>query len=255
MKALHLMTDTLNVHGHVAADMQDMNPDSLNGTVNVNNLIVTRAGQVLSTDSLSLIATAAAQQKSIVINSDALKASLTGQFKLTEFAQALQKTINRYYNLPGFKDTTIAAQNWELNATIIPTGLLLQLMPSLAGSDSTILHTTFNSTANDLNLLVKNRLLVLNGQNIDSVNVFANTNSDRLNYGVVVNAIKTPSMHIHHTSLDGFVANNQLDFNLNAKDQKNKTHYALAGLLSQITNGVKLSFSWTAPGLTICIGM
>ena len=241
MKALHLMTDTLNVHGHLAADMQDTNPDSLNGTVNINNLIVTRAGQVLSTDSLSLIATAAAQQKSIVINSDALKASLTGQFKLTEFAQALQKTINRYYNLPGFKDTTIAAQNWELNATIIPTGLLLQLMPSLAGSDSTIIHTTFNSAANDLNLSVKNRLLVFNGQNIDSLNVFANTNSERLNYGVAVNAIRTPSMHIHHTSLNGFVANNQLDFNLNAKDQKNKTHYALAGLLSQITNGVKLS--------------
>lgn len=241
MKALHLMTDTLNVHGHLAADLQDTNPDSLNGTINVNNLIVTRAGQVLSTDSLSLVATAAAEQKSIVINSDALKASLTGQFKLTEFAQALQKTVNRYYNLPGFKDTTIAAENWELNAAIIPTGLLLQLMPSLAGSDSTIIHTTFNSAANDLNLSIKNRLLVFNGQNIDSLNVFANTNNDRLNYSVAVNGIRTSSMQIHHTSLDGFVANNQLDFSLNAKDQNNKTHYALAGLLSQITNGVKLS--------------
>ena len=241
MKALHLMTDTLNVHGHLAVDMQDTNPDSLNGTVNVNNLIVTRAGQVLSTDSLSLIATAAADQKSIVINSDALKASLTGQFKLTEFAQALQHTINRYYNLPGFKDTTLAAQNWELNATIIPTGLLLQLMPSLQGSDSTILRTTFNSAANDLNLSVKNRLLVFNGQNIDSLNVFANTNNDKLNYGVSANGIRTPSMHIYQTALNGFVANNQLDFGLNVKDNKNKTQYLLAGLLNQITNGVKLS--------------
>jgi hypothetical protein len=85
-----------------------------------------------------------------------------------------------------------------------------------------IIHTTFNSAANDLNLSVKNRLLVFNGQNIDSLNVFANTNSERLNYGVAVNAIRTPSMHIHHTSLNGFVANNQLDFNLNAKDQKIK---------------------------------
>jgi len=241
MKALHLMTDTLNVHGHLVADMQDTNPDSLNGTVNVNNLIVTRTGQTLSTDSLSLVATAASEQKSIVINSDALKADLTGQFRLTEFAQALQHTINKYYNLPGFKDTAFAAQNWQLNATVIPTGLLLQLMPSLAGSDSTVMHVAFNSAANDLDLSVKNRLLVFSGQNIDSLNVFANTNNTQLNYGVSVNGVRTPSMQIHHTSLDGFVANNQLDFYLNAKDQKNKTHYALGGLLAQIKNGVKLS--------------
>lgn len=242
LSALHLITDSLTaLHGQIVANMQSTNPDSLNGTLNINNLIVTRGGQTLSTDSLSLIATANAQQKSIVINSDALKASLTGQFRLTEFAQALQQTINRYYNLPGYKEQNIAAQNWELNATIIPTGLLLQLMPGMKGSDSTVIKTTFNSAANDLNLSVKNRLLVFNGQNIDSLNIAANTTNDRLNYGVSVNGIRTSSMHIYQTSFGGFVANNQLDFALNVKDSKNKAQYILAGLLNQVPNGTKLS--------------
>ncbi|HXL58962.1 MAG TPA: hypothetical protein VN958_22015, partial [Chitinophagaceae bacterium] len=241
LHTLHLITDTISLHGHIVADMQNTNPDSLNGTVNINDLAVTRAGQILSTDSLSLIANATAQQKSIVINSDALKANLTGQFRLTEFAQALQQTINRYYNLPGFKEKNIAAQNWELNATIIPTGLLLQLMPSLKGSDSTLIRTTFNSSANDLNLSVRNRLLVFDQQQINSLNVTAGTTNTQLNYGVSVQGIRTPSMRIYQTSLAGFAASNQLDFALNVKDKKNTAQYVLAGLLKQVTNGVKLS--------------
>ncbi len=72
--ALHLITDSIAMHGHIVADMPGTNPDSLNGTININDLAVTRGGQILSTDSLSLIANSTAQQKSIVINADALKA-------------------------------------------------------------------------------------------------------------------------------------------------------------------------------------
>ncbi|HEY6975606.1 MAG TPA: translocation/assembly module TamB domain-containing protein, partial [Chitinophagaceae bacterium] len=241
LKALHLVTDTLSMHAHIIADMPGTNPDSLNGTVNINDLVVIQAGQRLNTDSLSLVANSTAEQNSIVINSDALKASLTGKYKLTEFAQALQNTINRYYNLPGFKEKNVAAQNWQFNATIIPTGLLLQLMPSLSGSDSTVIRTTFNSAENDLDLSIKNRLIAFGQQQVDSLNITAQTNADALNYSISMNGIRTPSMHIYQTSLSGSVAKNQLDFALNVRDKKKASQYVLAGLLSQVTNGVKLS--------------
>jgi hypothetical protein len=188
-----------------------------------------------------LVANSTADQNSIVINSDALKASLTGKYKLTEFAQALQNTINRYYNLPGFKEKNVAAQNWELNATIIPTGLLLQMMPSLKGSDSTTIRTTFNSAENNLGLSVKNRLLVFGQQQVDSLNVVAQTNADQLNYGISLNGVRTPSTHIYQTSLSGVVAKNQVDFAFNVRDKKKTPQFVVAGLLSQVTNGVKFS--------------
>jgi len=241
LKALHLMTDTLSMHAHIIADMPGTNPDSLNGTININDLIVVRAGQRLNTDSLSLVANTTEEQNSIVINSDALKASLIGKYKLTEFAQALQNTINRYYNLPGFKEKNVAAQNWQFNATIIPTGFLLQLIPSLKGSDSTIISAAFNSAENDLDFSVRNRLLVFDQQQIDSLNIMAKTNADQLNYGIYVNGVRTPSTHIYQTSLAGFVAKNQVDFALDVKDKKKTSQYFLAGLLSQVTNGMKLS--------------
>lgn len=243
LTALKLVTDSLTtLHGQLVANMQNTNPDSLNGTVNVNNLIVHRGGQIITEDSLSLIATATGEQKSIIVNSDALKADLTGQYRLTEFVQGLQQTVNRYYQLPGFKQKNIAPENWQLNATILPVGIVLQLMPGLAGSDSTNIHTTFNSTTNDLGVSVKNRLLVYNGQQFDSLNLAAQTTPARLNYHFGVNGIRSSSMHLYQTSLDGFIANNSLDFALNLKDNKNKPQYILAGLLNQVANGVKLSF-------------
>ena len=69
----------------------------------------------------------------------------------------------------------------------------------------------------------------------------AQTSADQLNYGIYVNGVKTPSTHIYQTSLAGFVAKNQVDFALNVKDKKKTSQYFLAGLLSQVTNGMKLS--------------
>ncbi len=243
MKALNLMTDTLSVHGHLAANLPVTNPDSLVGTVTINDLAVTQGGRFLQTDSLSLIADATPEQKSILINSDAIHASLTGQYKLTEIAQALQHTINQYYNLPGFKDAAFAPQNWELNARIAPTGLVLQLMPDLKGSDSIVVRTAYNSAANDLQFTVRNKRLIFGAQQIDSLNLTAQTAANALNFGLSVDDIKTSSLTLYKTTVTGAVANNSLNLALNVRDQKNKSQYVLAGLLNQIPNGIKFGLN------------
>src|SRR5262249_42121495 len=143
-KALNLMTDTLNVSGHIVADLPSTNPDDLVGTINITDLSVTQPGQNLNTDSLSLVASGTPENKSIVINADAFNAALVGQYKLTEMAQALQQIINEYYNIPGYERKNITAQNWQFNATIHPQGLVLQMSPELKGSDSIIVNAHLN---------------------------------------------------------------------------------------------------------------
>ena len=76
-------------------------------------------------------------------------------------AQALQQTINQYYNLPGFQRKNFTAENWQFNATIQPQGLVLQLMPSLKGSDSIVVNAHLNTAQNDLGLTAKSQALVI----------------------------------------------------------------------------------------------
>lgn len=244
LKALNLMTDTFSVKGRIVADIPVSNPDSLVGTVNINNLALTQGGRTLNADSISLVANATPQQKTILINAgDAINASLVGQYKLTEIAQALQHTINQYYNLPGFKEKNFTPENWELNARIAPKGLVLELMPDLKGSDSIVVRTAYNSTANDLNLMAKSGRIIFGTQQIDSLNVNAQTTANALNFGLSVDAMKASALKLYKTTINGAVANNKLNFALNVRDQDNKSHYELAGLLQQVPNGIRFGLN------------
>ena len=242
LNALHLVTDTLSMHGHIIADVPVMNVDSLNGNITITDFNITNGLKSYTADSIGLIATATPQQKDIDLNvANVIKAKMTGQYKLTEIAPALQSVINQYYNLPGYKAVPFAPQNWQLNATIIPKGLLLDFVPALKGSDSLMLATTFNSAQNDLDLTLKGRQIMMDSLQIDSLNVAAKTNADKLDLGVSFENFNTGSFKLYKTNLDASLAHNQLDFNLGSADQKGKLQYALGGLLNQIKNGLQIS--------------
>ena len=247
-KALNLITDTLSVSGHVVADLPSTNPDDLVGTINIDSLHLTQGNQTYSTDSLSLVASGDSTNKSIVINADALHAELIGQYKLTEIAQALQQTINEYYNVPGFERKNFTAENWQFNATIQPQGLVLQLMPSLKGSDSIFVNAHLNTAQNDLGLTAKSQRIVFSGNQLDSLNANIQTTANALNANISVNDAKAGSNQLYKTAVNASVANNQVSVDVDARDAKDKTHYALGALLQQVGDGFKVSLK---PDLTL----
>ena len=247
-KALNLMTDTLSVSGHVVADLPSTNPDDLVGTINIDSLHLTQGAQTYSADSLSVVASGDSTNKSIVINADALHAELIGQYKLTEIAQAFQQTINQYYNVPGFERKNFTAENWQFNATIQPQGLVLQLMPSLKGSDSIVVQAHLNTAQNDLGLTAKSQRIVFSGNQIDSLNANVQTTANALNANISVDDAKAGSNQLYKTAMNASVANNQVSVDVDAKDKKDKTQYALGALLQQVGAGFKVSLK---PDLTL----
>lgn len=247
-KALNLMTDTLSVSGHVVADLPSTNPDNLIGTININNLSLTQGVQTYHADSLSMVASGDSTNKSIVINADALHAELVGKYKLTEIAQALQQTINQYYNIPGFERKNFTAENWQFNATIQPQGLVLQLMPSIKGSDSIVVQAYLNTAQNDLGLTAKSQRLVFSGNQLDSLNANIQTTPNALTANISVNDAKAGSNQLYKTAINASVANNQVSVDVDARDAKDKTQYALGALLQQVGAGFKVSLK---PDLTL----
>lgn len=241
-RALNLMSDTLSLSGHITADLPSTNPDDLVGTVNINDLSLTRAGQKLNTDSISLVASGDSTNKSIVIKAgNDMDAALVGQYKLTEIAQALQQVIHQYYQLPGYEQKNITAQNWTFDATVRPQGLVLQLMPDLKGSDSIAVNAHLNSAQNDLGLTAKSQRVIFGANQIDSLNVTAQSAADALNANISVNGIKAGSTQLYKTGINAKVADNRLDVDVASNDAKNKTQYALGALLNQVDSGFSVS--------------
>ncbi|MEO6830720.1 MAG: translocation/assembly module TamB domain-containing protein [Chitinophagaceae bacterium] len=240
-QALHLYSKELKIHGNIVADFASTNPDVLEGNAEISNLIVNNAGKrYAASDTIRISATSEGQNHSLALSSAPLTAKLSGEYKLAEIGTALEHTINKYYQIHGYKPTKYSPQTWTLNATIHPSPLLFTLMPALKGSDSVNLNINFNSNIDDLKLAAQSKKLVYGLNKIDSLTLTAAT-GEALNYSLTLNKIESPQFNFSHTAMTGAVAHNKVTTTVAIKDLRNKDQYRLGGTLEQTpNNGFKL---------------
>jgi hypothetical protein len=259
LQALKLYKDELKIHGHINADLPSTNPDALEGSIRINDLIVANNGQRYAAyDTIAIDAFAAeGGGRTLSLKSEAATMTLNGEYKLTEMAPAVQSTINRYYNLPGYEPVPYTPQTWTLNLAVHPSPMLYAFVPAMKGSDSITAAINFNSAANDLNLTANAPKIMFNDNVLDSLTVRAAT-TDALNYSVSLNSVGNAKFLLNKTSLSGNVANNQLTTNLDVKDPKDVSRYQLSAVLNQVPNdgirvslqqGLRLNYdTWNIPG-------
>jgi len=150
LHALHLVSDTLQVKGLVKAHFSSTNPDSLQGALDLLHWTVNENNRILRADSIALVALHPADSQYIHLYSDMAVLDWKGKYALSQVPEALERTINHFYNIPGYKDSAFSDQSWVMDALIKPSPLLLSFVPALKGTDTLGLHATFNSAQNDL---------------------------------------------------------------------------------------------------------
>lgn len=241
LNALHLMADTVGLHGTVTADIPVGNIDSLIGKLSISGVTVTTPQKQLFPDSMVITADANGTQRSLNIVSEFLKADLNGSYRFSEMGQLMQQTINQYYRTDSSLKNNLAPEDWRLNATFFPTPFILQLLSGFKGSDSVAVNAAFNSSSNSLNASIKTNKIVYSGTQADSVNVLVNTGGDKLNFSASLNGAHSGPVKLFHTSVSGFVANNKVDMALDVDDAANKTRFNIAGVLQQIAKGLQFN--------------
>jgi translocation and assembly module TamB len=241
--ALHLMKDTLQFRGHIIADFASTNPDSLKGNLKVTGISMVNGKQHINTDSILLVADRAGNNEDIRFHSEMADLDLLGQYKITEIAQALQQTINAYYHLDSYKDSSFTAQQWQLKGSLRPSPLVLSYMPSLKGTDSVGFLVTFDSREQDLHFLLNAPLIQLGTQTLRQVNVYASTGPDKLQYGVELASGTGSGFELHRTSLKGWLADNHLFTDVLLKDSKGKDRYRVVGQLDKQKDGLKFALN------------
>jgi TamB, inner membrane protein subunit of TAM complex len=262
--ALHLVKDTLQFNGHIAAGFADTNPDSLQGTLKLTSLRLFRGGQRLATDSIILVAARNEDIEDIQLHSEMADLDWKGQYKLTETAQALEHTINSYFTTSAgdstraslasdsavagahtvaTRDSTFSPQNWVLQLHVRPSPLVLAYMPSLKGTDSLGALVSFNSGKNDLQLELRDPHVQLGSQHLDQLTIKAATAGGRLNYKAEIAGGSGSGFELHRTWLAGGLQNNRLTTALVLDDIKNKERFRLAGELDQLPGGLKFVFN------------
>lgn len=242
LHALGLISDTLQFKGHLVADFASTNPDSLQGGLKLTGVDLLQGHQHIATDSLTLTANRQDDIQDIQLHSEMADIDLKGHYLLTQVPTALEHTISAYYQVPGFKDTVFASQDWTLRMQLRTSPLVLAFMPSLRGSDTVGGVLTYNSDRNDLHLGLHAPRLDFGTQFLHDVRLDAGTADSSLRYAVTLADAHGSGWLLYKTSLSGAVADNHLTTTLLLKDKDSKDRYRIAGMLDQRDGAVKFSF-------------
>jgi hypothetical protein len=242
--ALHLLKDTMQLHLQLDGDFSSTNPDSLQGNLNIYDILFSNAGKSLHTDSIRLMAAHSDTAQQIQIRSEMADLDWTGRYKLTEVSDAVKQLINTYYKLPGKPDTvSVEAENWQMTIALRPSPVVLEMIPSLKGTDSVQGNIYFNSEEKNLRLQILAPKIQSNQQVIHQLNFQAATKNNGINYALVVGGAGTEGFQIYQSSLSGKIADGKLLTTLLLKDKRNKDRYQLSGSLSQSAHGIRFVFN------------
>ena len=231
---LHLTTQKLIYHGRIAGNFSNLDPDHLDGTLDVTHSILVNDSDRITMDSVALIAVNSPNNQSLTVKTDFLSASIQGQYKLTQLADVFQQLLDPFYSLTAKKNTVKTdPYHFTVSASAIDNAALHAFLPQMTQMQPVNFKGTF-ATDSNWNVYLKAPHMVYGGVVIDSLNFAATTKNGALVFNTSLGQLRSPtSLGIYATTLDGSLKNNNLDFTLNIKDPKSKNKYRLSGSLDQ----------------------
>ena len=242
LHAIGLTSDTLQFKGRLAARFDDTNPDSLQGSLRLTGVDLVQGTQHIATDSVLLLAARQGDREHIQLHSEMADLDLDGHYLLSQVPTALEHTINRYYRLGGFRDTTFAAQDWRLRIQLRTSPLVLAFMPSLRGTDTLGGVLAYNSDREDLHLRLRTPRIDMGTQFFHNVDLSAGTADGQLKYAASISDAHGSGLVLYKTSIAGALTGDSLTTTLLLKDSKGKDRYRLAGQLQKLASGIKFHF-------------
>jgi hypothetical protein len=235
---LHLTTTSMEYHGDIDGDFTNTDPDNLAGKLIVTHSILVNGNQRITLDSLKLIADNNNSIHTLSLQSNFINASIKGQYKLTQLADAFQQSINPYFSITQTKSVAkINPYNFTVNAAVSNIAALKAFLPTLKELKPITVHSVFASDSG-WTASLQSPHIVYGETIIDNVFMNVETKDSALVYSTSFKQIKSgTAISMYATTLNGTLKNNNINFSLNIKDQKSADKYTLGGSLAIPSTG------------------
>ncbi|WP_326980941.1 translocation/assembly module TamB domain-containing protein [Chryseobacterium sp. MYb264] len=245
------------IAGKIDGDFTSIDPDHLNGYLNLKDFAFSDTKEVYPVQELNLKASSTNDSTKIVFNSQVADVELEGKYKLTQIFGALSNTINQYYQFqkPGKTEKITAGQFFTFNAKIKNDDIIRKFVPDLKSFET--INITGNYDADSQKIEVDGQIpQLLYGENtIENASLKITNENQALQYALNVAALKSSSLALNKVGINGDVADNTINYNVTTKDEKDVTQFLIAGnakSMNDITeislnpNGLKLNYTdWT----------
>ncbi|MDR3697295.1 translocation/assembly module TamB domain-containing protein [Mucilaginibacter sp.] len=248
LQKLKLTTGEMRIHGKLVADVPTANPDYLNASIKITDLLINQPGKAIHLDTISLVSTANADSSTLKLKAPMLYAHMAGKYKLTEVGPALEDVINKYYNTAIAKPVANAKpayspQHFNFDVHLVKTPLATEFLPDLKTLDPVLITGQFDSQTGSLVVNGAMPRVVYGTNAINNLKLAINTGNNALNYALTADEIKSgSSIDLLYTSVTGSAQNNKLSMSLQVRDAARKERYRLAGVFSVMPDEYQFSF-------------
>lgn len=243
--------------GKIDADFTSLDPDNLNGYLNLKNFAFSDTKEVYPLQEVNLKASSTNDSTHIILNSQIADVELKGKYKLTQIFGSLANTVNQYYQFqkPGKAQKIQAGQFFAFRAKIKNDDVIRKFVPDLKSFETINLVGNYDADSQKIEIDGEIPQLLYGENSIENASLKVTNENQALQYNFNVAALKSSSFALNKVNITGDVANNIINYNITTKDQKDVTQFLIAGnakSLNDITeislnpNGLKLNYTdWT----------
>lgn len=236
LQKLKLYDKDLRLHGRIVADLATADPEYLNGTIDIADLIIGVNGNSYKLDTIKIVSVATEGRDSLDVSAEFLRIHMAGQYNLKDIAPALQNTIDQYFNTNPGIDTTVQfdPQQVTFTITLIRSPLIEELMPELESMEDANLSGNFDSSTDEINIKGNIPGFSYKEITIHNLDLDIHTESNALLYAITLDRINSKQFQVANASLSGKAQDDKLDINLLVKDPEDKEQYKIAGQLTSL---------------------
>ncbi|MFY1046903.1 translocation/assembly module TamB domain-containing protein [Chryseobacterium sp. GP-SGM7] len=253
LNKLGFYSSPMIIAGAIDGDFKSLDPDNLNGYLNLQNFAISDTKEVYPIQEIKLNAVSTKDSTLIKFNSQIADIELNGKYKLTQIFGALTQTVNQYYQFqkPGKAQKIDAGQFFTVNATIKNDDLIRKFVPELKSFETININGNYNADSQVIELDAKIPQVLYGANTFENTNLKITNQNQALQYDLSVAALQSESFAINKVNINGDVANNIINYNITTKDDKDATQFLIAGnakSMNDITeislnrNGLKLNY-------------
>ncbi|HEX5169011.1 MAG TPA: translocation/assembly module TamB domain-containing protein, partial [Cyclobacteriaceae bacterium] len=241
LKALHLTDRPLKTRFSLAVDLDNADPNDLNGDLSLYHVAIYNGEKLYKVDSL-LFASVHDEAKTVLsLRSDIVEGKFTGSFALIRLPDVLKDYFNTYYLLSDtLSYTTEKSQQFSFDLQIKNTSLLTDvLIPDLKRFVPGDIKGEFNRNEKKLELSID--IDEFEYGNISGENLKFNVTSDRnkLEYLFKSGQVSASVVKIPGIDFKGEVANNTIATELSLYDSLGKARYVVGGAFDRYEDAFK----------------
>lgn len=257
LNKLGFYAEPMILAGEIDADFTNLNPDELNGYLNLQNFALSDTKDVFPVQQMSLVASSTADSTNITFNSQIADLELKGKYKVTQIFGALQQTLNQYYQFQPADSLAKVDPNqyFNLNLKLKDDDLIRKFVPELKSFQTINITGNYDADSQQIELDGQIPQVLYGEYTIEGVALRITNENQALQYNLNVAGLSSESFALDKLSIDGDIADNIINYNILKKDDKDEDQFLIAGNVKSIDeiteislnpNGLKLNYmDWT----------